>query len=121
MSGFKVAFDASVAETLRQADVIYQVGCSRMFADIVKRTPVDTGFARAAWWQSVGSVGSGNAPPVGFTTADSVFFANNAQYIERLEYGHSQQAPQGMVRITLAEANRYFQEAAAEAKSKGIA
>jgi hypothetical protein len=44
-----------------------------------------------------------------FTTKDKVFLANNAEYILALEYGHSQgQAPQGMVRITLAEAPRFW-------------
>jgi hypothetical protein len=32
-----------------------------------------------------------------------IWIYNNLPYIERLEFGHSQQAPLGMVRISIAE------------------
>lgn len=43
-----------------------------------------------------------------------VFFCNNVPYSYELEMGHSSQAPGGMVRITAAEAARFFDEAAKE-------
>lgn len=43
-----------------------------------------------------------------------VFFCNNVPYAYPLEMGHSSQAPGGMVRITAAEATRFFEEAAKE-------
>ncbi|HFT0375634.1 TPA: hypothetical protein ACH1TY_001845 [Enterobacter mori] len=43
-----------------------------------------------------------------------VFFCNNVPYAYPLEMGHSSQAPGGMVRITAAEAARFFEEAAKE-------
>lgn len=43
-----------------------------------------------------------------------VFFCNNVPYAYPLEMGHSSQAPGGMVRITAAEAARFFDEAAKE-------
>lgn len=93
-------------------------------------TPVDTGFARASWWKNVGSVGSHPNPPTpvekGQTVSggtaveqpfgklklsDTVFLSNNAEYILRLEYGHSSQArnPDGMVRITLEQAKEFWE------------
>lgn len=57
---------------------------------IVQRTPVDTGRARAGW--------SVDLRP------DHSMIYNNVEYIVPLEYGHSrQQAPQGMVRVSIAD------------------
>lgn len=47
----------------------------------------------------------------------AVYFTNNVPYAMPLEFGHSSQAPGGMVRITAAEAAQYFQVAALELKS----
>lgn len=41
-----------------------------------------------------------------------IYFCNNVPYSYELEMGHSSQAPGGMVRITAAEAARFFDEAA---------
>ena len=92
-------------------------------------TPVDTGFARASWWKNINQVGTHPDPPVPvekgqkvvssgrgqmplgkLKLTDKAYLANNAKYILALEYGHSQgQAPQGMVRITLAEAPKFWE------------
>jgi hypothetical protein len=92
-------------------------------------TPLDTGFARASWWKNIGSVGKHPNQPVpvpsgqkvSATLASSIplgklglgdraFLANNAEYIRKLEFdSHSRQAPQGMVRITIAEAPRFWE------------
>jgi len=60
-----------------------------VFRRVTLRTPVDTGKARAGWYYK--------AKPDQFT------IRNNTNYIVYLEYGHSQQAPAGIVRITLKE------------------
>ena len=44
------------------------------------------------------------------------YIVNNAPYAIPLEYGHSSQAPQGMVRITIAEFDAYVQRAAERLK-----
>jgi hypothetical protein len=93
-------------------------------------TPVKTNFARASWWKNLGSVGSHpNQPtpvkegetvvaplasdkPLGkLKLTDKAYLANNAPYILALEYGHSAQArnPDGMIRITLEEAPRFWE------------
>lgn len=46
----------------------------------------------------------------------SIYFTNNLPYARRLEYGWSQQAPGGMVRITLKEIQQFVRAAAGEAK-----
>ncbi|KQN63631.1 hypothetical protein [Erwinia sp. Leaf53] len=47
----------------------------------------------------------------------AVYFANNVPYAYPLEFGHSKQAPGGMVRITAAEFQRFFDEAVREVQS----
>jgi len=124
---FGVQFDLAVTDVFDKAEAIYAIGCDKMFNRIIEDTPVDTGFARASWWKAVGVVGEHPSPPskgsIGglqrplkgqVRLESSVFLANNTEYIERLEYGHSQQAPQGMVRVNLAESARFFDEARRE-------
>lgn len=88
---------------------------------LIVKTPVDTGRARANWMVSVGSYvdqPTDNTDKVGnetsvqalnvladydFTKGDSVFITNSVPYIRPLENGHSKQAPNGMVKVTVAE------------------
>lgn len=44
----------------------------------------------------------------------AIYFCNNVHYAYPLEMGHSSQAPGGMVRITAAEFQRFFEEAVRE-------
>lgn len=81
-------------------------------------TPIDTGFARASWWVSIGGEGtphqvganperlvptqSANLADVVLAKAgDEIYLLTNTEYMPALEFGHSEQAPQGMVRLTL--------------------
>lgn len=87
---------------------------------ITKRTPVDTGRARASWMLTEGAPSdvapdasafpkgkTAPAPPTPDVAAidgkKSVFIVSNLIYIEPLENGHSKQAPAGMVAVSLAE------------------
>ncbi len=68
-------------------------------------TPVDTGHARANWVPSIGAQHAGVvegdaaheagvASVLGFKLEDgSLFVSNGVPYINRLNYGHSKQAP----------------------------
>tara|TARA_R110000796_G_C14571530_1_gene435757 strand:- start:2496 stop:2906 length:411 start_codon:yes stop_codon:yes gene_type:complete len=80
---------------------------------IVKRTPVDTGRARASWDMTINNP-SNYVPGEGDTTPeplpsldldgnDQLYIVSNLVYIEPLEHGHSNQAPLGMVRLSVAE------------------
>ncbi len=88
---------------------------------VIRRTPVDTGRARAGWTAFLDA--EGVPVHIGGNDADAIRegkklsrfetdFAGTEQYIEvdngvvyivELEFGHSQQAPRGMVRITILE------------------
>lgn len=56
---------------------------------IVERTPVDTGYAQSQWHLD--------------TDSSSFTVSNQCEYIQYLENGHSQQAPTGMVAVTMNE------------------
>lgn len=56
-----------------------------LFTRIVRRTPVDTGKAADGW------------------QIDGTSITNDVEYIQYLENGHSDQAPIGMIRISLEE------------------
>lgn len=97
---------------------------SGLSESIINKTPLDTGLARGNWQASIGSPEtividrldgeSGYAPTSGegkslyeannvaVTELDKDFYlVNNVDYIHNLEYGGSNQSPNGMVRITV--------------------
>lgn len=84
-------------------------------------TPIDTSFARNSWFMSYDSPGATKPPSaldgtghrglgeiglllVGARAGGVIYLMNGAAYIRRLEYGWSSQAPAGMVRVVLANA-----------------
>lgn len=105
-----------VAEKL---DIAVEVVARKLTIDawgkLVKRTPVDTGRARASWAISVSEPYAGPPPLPGqhgmpsepgvaeIDGTTAIFITSNLPYMEALENGHSGQAPNGMVRITVAE------------------
>ncbi len=86
-----------------------------LLTKIVKRTPVDTGRARASWNIGIGGPDttvpaegkhSGNTSITSITAIDgneTVWISSNLDYIAHLEQGTSKQAPAGMVEISIAE------------------
>ena len=106
------------------------------FTRIVLKTPVKTGRARSAWQISIGTIPQGNdggtfqpggggdgisvgiAALAGLPPYEIVYIANTLPYIEVLERGRvedsngvlrgSEQAPHGMVAVTLAELQTIF-------------
>jgi hypothetical protein len=96
--------------------------------DIIRGTPVDTGFLRANWIVSLNA-------PVEFTSGteeflpifkqdntfilsrykdgDTIYLTNNTKYGPYVEYGTSRMAPRAMVRNALNRANLHAQTALA--------
>lgn len=99
----------------------------QLFEALRRRTPVDTGRARSGWLIVYGESGAtlSEAPPasaykgrqqVAPPSADKqtrgtlsdgtvldIWVINNVEYIVRLEYGYSRQAPAGMISPSVAE------------------
>lgn len=92
-----------------------------VFGQVIKRTPVDTGRAKANWNVTEGMAGlstddrrdKSHLGNIGINSIRELnkitekfgldILTNNLPYIERLEFGSSNQAPAGMVRVTLRE------------------
>lgn len=83
-------------------------------SSVKEKTPVDTGNALNHWFAEIGDGatrednGGSGGPTVNDVLPqagvfDAITIANGAEYIGALENGHSQQAPNGMVSVTLAE------------------
>ena len=107
-------------EAIGNAEKIVRKIGFNLHARIVKRTPVDTGRAKANQQISINSLPSGSVLEFdrlgnatiskgeralsSFNLGDTIFLYNNLEYIVPLEYGHSQkQAPSGMFRISFEE------------------
>jgi hypothetical protein len=100
---------------------------SKLLNGFVKKTPIDTGRAQGNWQVTFHRPASGKIESYsqdrGSTIrkglsklkqmkADGVvqvvYITNNVDYIIKLEEGHSQRAPSGMVSVTLAEMESYL-------------
>lgn len=85
------------------------------FSRVIARSPVDTGRFRANWNVSYGTpnyqtteraLGGGEAEALKALTlpvGGIVYLSNGLPYAQRLEFGWSKQAPNGMIRITAVE------------------
>lgn len=104
-----MSFSGDINKFIRKVDknalfVFRAVGLD-MFGRIVKRTPVDTGRLRNNW-QITPRVNLGQR----------LFITNNLPYAKPIEDGHSKQAPQGMVKVTVSEFDSIVNKAARSVK-----
>jgi len=113
--------DGAIDQTLRT--IFIEVGSS-----LVRISPVDTGRFRGNWQFNLDAPALGQlettdrdgaetisrlvAEANSFTAGQVAYIVNNLPYAVELEYGHSQQAPQGIVRITVARFQQIVREAA---------
>ena len=127
MKSFSADISAWVAKAKANADAVVRQSVQDMAYRITATSPVDTGYFRASWWASLNGPGEHPQQPVkvagrlaaagGLGTAaemaavisqgkagDRFYLLNNAAYAVTLEYGHSQQAPAGIVRPVVAAA-----------------
>jgi len=97
---------------------VAQNSIMRIGGAIVLRSPVDKGRFRASWLSAYGApdtsdseafdksgstaIGKLKAKLNLLDTGQFFYFTNSQPYAERLEYGWSQQAPGGMVRLSVA-------------------
>lgn len=96
----------------------------RLAAQITLKSPVDSGRFRSNWVGALGGVDSTTFTETnrdslgqvsvllrGKSVTDAAFyFTNSLPYAKRLEYAWSDQAPNGMVRLSVRNWNRYVQE-----------
>lgn len=132
MSGFTLDIKNFVEKAKKNPETVARQVSFKLFSAVIKASPVDTGRFRMNW-QTAGAVApsgvidgtdKGGAGAIG-SAASYIFAAsdwneftltNNLPYAERLEYGWSNQAPNGFVRINVARFNSLLEEEAAKVR-----
>ncbi|HEX7048653.1 MAG TPA: HK97 gp10 family phage protein [Longimicrobiales bacterium] len=112
--------DAATQRLRENAEKYMRALALEALARLMRKTPVDTGRARANWNVALGSpdrstdedrtiADAGRAQAEGvrviaeFGPGRVLYVTNSLPYIQDLEDGRSKQAPQGMVKVTVAE------------------
>ena len=132
MSGFTLDIKNFVEKAKKNPETVARAVSFKLFSAVIKASPVDTGRFRMNW-QAAGAVTpsgvideadkSGNkavAMASDFvlkaTEWNEFTLTNNLPYAERLEYGWSNQAPQGVVRVNITRFNTLLEEEAAKVR-----
>lgn len=127
---FKLEIAQWVSKVQGDLDEVFRGLALEMARRIIDRTPYDSGNAKGAWVAAVNAMpATGDTPDdtggaatlarivAAITTAkvgDVIYLANNADYAHALEFGKSEQAPAGMVRVTLMERQAIANQVAAK-------
>lgn len=127
-AGFKRSLNKFVKKTNGKLDTIVRKVTLDMYRELVLLSPVDTGRFRRNWFiqhevlpvtrddkskSGAPAIEEASTEILRFKAGDGIFIANHLPYAMELEFGSSKQAPQGMVRITVAQFERYLRSAIA--------
>lgn len=127
---FRLQLEQFAEKAGAKAELAVRTISLKIYASVVTMSPVDTGRFRGNWNISMGKFDRSTYSQgydhtmdksetaqqlqrildkgemiIGAYKGGSIYISNNLPYAMRLEDGYSNQAPVGMVRITLAEAN----------------
>jgi hypothetical protein len=116
MAGFQDEVTAWVAKTNAKMELAVRKIALDVFSEVILMSPVDTGRFRGNWQVAIGDVPAGTleiedkdgtatiskvqAATMGLEVGQTIYLINNLPYAQALEFGSSQQAPGGMVRLT---------------------
>lgn len=117
MGPFELQLRAFAEKAGENAEQVVRKIIIDVWAELIERSPVDTGRFRGNWIYSVNAKATGTVPTTGTTLAPTPrpdpptieagafgkvhHIVNHLPYARRLEEGHSQQAPNGMVDLTV--------------------
>lgn len=119
---FNAGLEKYKAAIKKKSEAIAKDAALALYGRIVTLTPVKTGYARLGW--RIEPNITGWAPPEGqdtypapetpnqIPTSTTYWIYNNVAYILRLEHGHSNKAPSGMVGVALTGVGQALAEAA---------
>lgn len=113
-SAFKANFSALLKAAGDKTEQVVRRTAIELQSELVSRSPVDTGRFRSNWNCGIGAVletttqSTANEAVAKTSNAlkrwragQSIYLTNSLPYAKPLEYGHSSQAPMGMVRLTV--------------------
>ena len=122
---FNEAVDASKDDAKRDTLAVHRLIALEALRRIVLKTPVDTGAARGSWRLNIGEAPEPDDPNTQkspwtiiieansllrtLKRGKTVWISSSLDYILFLEDGSSEQAPQGMIAVTLEELKTVFQ------------
>ena len=125
---FKAGFQRLLAKVGDRAEDTVRVFALQIGNELIRRSPVDTGRFRGNWQIGLNNIehNTSSSPDKDGGTAtarlsarlaswkagETINITNSLPYARRLEYGWSQQAPQGMVRLTVVDFQNYVRGAA---------
>lgn len=108
-----------VKKTTLKSKKIIKDAVTLLTQDIIDNTPVDTSRLKNNYFvgtkhsnYSTNEKGATNrAKNLIFNLGDTIYIENNLAYAKRIEFGHSKQAPKGMMRIAAAKWRFFVNEA----------
>ena len=127
-----MSFEADLEQFARRVGKSLDETCRsvaiKWFSSTVMSTPVDTGRLRGNWMitrERQASGTSARTDPTGSSVVADItrsvggvgtvnYLTNNLDYAEKIEFGGSNQAPRGMVRVNHARILRIIKQVAAE-------
>lgn len=122
---FKADLDKFAKKTEVNIETVVRKIAFEIYIGVTKKTPVDTGRAKGNWNIGTGSIdlsinenasstAQGSAgrlsEPKKGTGKKAIYISNNLPYINALENGSSEKAPNGMVSLTMNEMNRMVRD-----------
>lgn len=124
MSGWSIPLDKLAKRAGARLEDVARKVTYDLFAEVVRRSPVDTGRFRANWNVSYGTadltITESTQQARGTTEAAKaltlpvggvLYLANALPYSLRLENGWSKQAPTGMVKLSVQNFNDHLKKA----------
>lgn len=128
---FRRKFAAFVERAKGNQEQVVRKVALDLLSSLVLKSPVDTGRFRGNWQvqynltprtldlldrSGAATMATARLDLSHMQVGETAYLVNHLPYAVPLEYGHSRQAPAGMVRITLAEFDQYLTRAVGELK-----
>lgn len=130
LGNFELDIQRFVDRAKGNIDLVVRKIALDLFRRVIMKSPVDTGRFKGNWQVAIGSIPAGvlaiddktgsatiskmTAAVLGLKAGQIIYLVNNLEYARPLEYGHSKQAPVGVVRITVQEYPQVVSKAANE-------
>lgn len=125
MSTWSIPLNRVAAVAKKDVEKVGRKFTFNVFTAVLFRSPVDTGRFRANWNVERDTANSSSSTNIDVARAllqvknamsiplgGIVYMTNGLPYAQRLEYdGWSAQAPQGMIRVSVAEVNLHMRNA----------
>ena len=126
MSSWSVPLDRLAQRAQAQFEDMARKATYDLFRTVVLKSPVDTGRFRSNWNVTASVPSFTYTESTNASRADSetlkaltlpvggvVYLSNGLPYVNGLAYGYSNQAPDGMIRTSVADFNRFVDRALA--------